>query len=262
MLAVFLDHPPIFVAGEIAFCLSLVLFIGALIAAIARRASEVSQLREAGDPNAPIVRKSLAETVYARPNVPRPATTMRPVVRPGTVVRPGSRSALRQGSANFLGARNDGRAVMSFLRLPWDAGFLTRDSGANVMRVSCLFHKGNDSYFSAFFRTSANLGSSLMRLTVLALAGATILVAPMLAVADDNGALTGAAGGAVTGAIVGGPVGAAVGGVAGAVVGGSATGQPRPVVVEPAQPCATRTTTTTNNNTGSSRTTQTTDCPD
>ena len=99
-----------------------------------------------------------------------------------------------------------------------------------------------------------------MRLTVLALAGVTILVAPTLAVADDNGALTGAAGGAVTGAIVGGPVGAAVGGVAGAVVGGTATGAP--VVVEPAQPCATRTTTTTNNNTGSSRTTQTTDCPD
>lgn len=101
-----------------------------------------------------------------------------------------------------------------------------------------------------------------MRLTVLALAGASILVAPTLAIADDNGALTGAAGGAVTGAIVGGPVGAAVGGVAGAVVGGAATGAPRPVVVEPAQPCATRTTTTTNNNTGSSRTTQTTDCPD
>jgi hypothetical protein len=50
--------------------------------------------------------------------------------------------------------------------------------------------------------------------------------------------------------------------VAGAVVGGAATGAPRPVVVEPVQPCATRTTTMTNNNTGSSRTTQTTDCPD
>ena len=101
-----------------------------------------------------------------------------------------------------------------------------------------------------------------MRLSVVALAGAAILAVSTIAYADDNGALTGAAGGAVTGAVVGGPVGAAVGGVAGAVVGGAATGAPRPVVVEPAQPCATRTTTTTNNNTGSSRTTQTTDCPD
>lgn len=100
-----------------------------------------------------------------------------------------------------------------------------------------------------------------MRLTFLALAGASIFAMPALAFADDNGALTGAAGGAVTGAIVGGPVGAAVGGAAGAVVGGAATRGPQPVVVEPA-PCASRTTTTTNNNTGSSRTTQTTDCPD
>jgi hypothetical protein len=101
-----------------------------------------------------------------------------------------------------------------------------------------------------------------MKFSVLALAATTILGACTIAAADDNGALTGAAGGAVTGAVVGGPVGAAVGGVAGAVVGGAATGAPRPVVVEPAQPCATRTTTKTNNNTGSSRTTQTTDCPD
>jgi len=101
-----------------------------------------------------------------------------------------------------------------------------------------------------------------MRLTVLALVGAAVLVAPTLAIADDNGALTGAAGGAVTGAIVGGPVGAAVGGAAGAVIGGAATGTPRPVVVEPGRPCATRATTTTNNNTGSSRTVQTTDCSD
>ena len=98
-----------------------------------------------------------------------------------------------------------------------------------------------------------------MRLSVFALAGAAILAVSTIASADDNGALTGAAGGAVTGAVVGGPVGAAVGGVAGAVVGGAATGGPRPVVVEPA-PCASRTTTTTNNNTGASRTTQTTDC--
>jgi len=98
-----------------------------------------------------------------------------------------------------------------------------------------------------------------MRLSVVALAGAAILAVSTIAFADDNGALTGAAGGAVTGAVVGGPIGAAVGGVAGAVVGGAATGSPRPVVVEP-EPCASRTTTTTNNNTGASLTTQTTDC--
>ena len=101
-----------------------------------------------------------------------------------------------------------------------------------------------------------------MRLTFRALACATIFAMPALAFADDNGALTGAAGGAITGAIVGGPVGAAVGGVAGAVAGGAATGPDQPVVVQPAQPCSTRTRTVTNNNTGASRTTQTTDCPD
>ena len=46
MLALFLNHPPMFVTGEIALCLSLALFVGALIAAIIRRASEISQLRE------------------------------------------------------------------------------------------------------------------------------------------------------------------------------------------------------------------------
>jgi hypothetical protein len=90
MLALFLNHPPMFVTGEIALCLSLALFVGALIAAIVRRASEISQLREAGHPNTTIVRQSLAEPIYARPNVPRPATATTPVVRS----RP--RSALRQ----------------------------------------------------------------------------------------------------------------------------------------------------------------------
>ena len=114
------------------------------------------------------------------------------------------------------------------------------------------------SHFGATVRFSdLSEWSVPMRLSVVALAGAAILALSTIASADDNGALTGAAGGAVTGAVVGGPVGAAVGGVAGAVVGGAATGAPRP-----AQPCATRTTTMTNNNTGSSRTTQTTDCPD
>jgi hypothetical protein len=41
MLALFLNHPPMFVAGEIALGLSLALFIGALIVAIGNRASEV-----------------------------------------------------------------------------------------------------------------------------------------------------------------------------------------------------------------------------
>jgi hypothetical protein len=104
-------------------------------------------------------------------------------------------------------------------------------------------------------------GSSGMKLSVLALAGVTFFAAGTMAIADDNGALTGAVGGAVTGAVVGGPVGAVVGGAAGAAIGGAATGSPRPVVVEPeGPPCATRTQTTTNNNTGASRTTQTTDC--
>jgi hypothetical protein len=77
MLALFLNHPPMFVTGEIALCLSLALFVGALIAAMVRKAFEISQLREAGHSNTTIVRQSLAETVYARPNVPRPATASR-----------------------------------------------------------------------------------------------------------------------------------------------------------------------------------------
>jgi hypothetical protein len=89
---------------------------------------------------------------------------------------------------------------------------------------------------------------------------------PTLAVADGDGALTGAAGGAVAGAVVGGPVGAAVGGVAGGVIGGAASGPaPGPVVVTPgpgAAPCGAQTTTTTNHNTGASVTRQTTNCPD
>jgi hypothetical protein len=94
MLALFLNHPPLFVAGEIALGLSLALFVGALIAATVRGASEISQLREARHPNPTIVRRSLAETAHA-PNVPRPALAMTPVVRS----RP--RSALRQGIADF-----------------------------------------------------------------------------------------------------------------------------------------------------------------
>ena len=42
MLALFLNHPPTFVAGEIALGLSLALFLGALITAIGGGASKMS----------------------------------------------------------------------------------------------------------------------------------------------------------------------------------------------------------------------------
>jgi outer membrane lipoprotein SlyB len=87
-----------------------------------------------------------------------------------------------------------------------------------------------------------------------------VVASPSLALADDQGAMTGAAGGAVAGAVVGGPVGAVVGGAAGAVMGGAATGPNRAVVVEPGAPCASRTTQTTDN-TGYSQKTTTTNCP-
>src|SRR5580692_4403471 len=97
MLALFLNHPPMFVTGEIALCLSLALFVGALIAAIVRRASEISQLREAGHPNTTIVRQSLAEPIYARPNVPRHATAFVEIAdsaNPMITVRHNERSPL------------------------------------------------------------------------------------------------------------------------------------------------------------------------
>jgi hypothetical protein len=47
MLALFLDHPPLFVAGEMALGLSLALFIRASIAAVTDRATVVPQSREA-----------------------------------------------------------------------------------------------------------------------------------------------------------------------------------------------------------------------
>ena len=93
MLAPFLNHPPLFVAGEIALGLSLALFVGALIAAVVRRAPGISQLREAGHPDETIVRPSLGEAAHDRPNA-RLALATRPVVRS----RPGS--PLRQESAN------------------------------------------------------------------------------------------------------------------------------------------------------------------
>jgi len=56
MLALFLNHPQLFVAGECALGLSLVLFAGALIAAIIRGVPGISQLREPGHPNPTMVR--------------------------------------------------------------------------------------------------------------------------------------------------------------------------------------------------------------
>jgi hypothetical protein len=101
----------------------------------------------------------------------------------------------------------------------------------------------------------------MIKVTVTALALA--FASPAICFADDQGAITGAAGGAVAGAVIGGPVGAVVGGVAGATVGGAATGPNRTVVVEPPPgpaPCASRTTHVTNNM-GDSKTTTVTNCP-
>jgi len=102
-----------------------------------------------------------------------------------------------------------------------------------------------------------------MRVMIIGFSTLAIAALPTIALADGDGAVTGAAGGAVAGAVVGGPVGAVVGGAAGAVVGGTASG-PRPVVVAPGPgvPCHTRTTTTQDNNTGASVTRQSTNCPD
>lgn len=66
-----------------------------------------------------------------------------------------------------------------------------------------------------------------MRRTIIGLSILAIAALPTVALADGDGAVTGAAGGAVAGAVVGGPVGAAVGGVAGGVIGGAASGPGR-----------------------------------
>jgi hypothetical protein len=103
-----------------------------------------------------------------------------------------------------------------------------------------------------------------MRGMVIGFSTLAIAALPTIALADGNGALTGAAGGAVAGAVVGGPIGAAVGGVAGGVIGGTASG-PGTVVVAPGPvqegPCNTRTTTRSDSD-GNSVTHQTTNCPD
>ena len=66
MLALFLDHPPIFVAGEIALALSLSVFVVTLVAAIADRASEVLQLRERSRSDPTIGRRPVPQAVPAR----------------------------------------------------------------------------------------------------------------------------------------------------------------------------------------------------
>jgi hypothetical protein len=58
-----------------------------------------------------------------------------------------------------------------------------------------------------------------MRGMIIGFSTLAIAALPTIALADGNGALTGAAGGAIAGAVVGGPVGAAVGGVSTALLG-------------------------------------------
>jgi hypothetical protein len=104
-----------------------------------------------------------------------------------------------------------------------------------------------------------------MRGVIIGFSTLAIAALATRALADGNGALTGAAGGAVAGAVVGGPIGAAVGGVAGGVIGGAASG-PGTVVVAPGpgsvpEGCNTRTTTR-SDNVGNSVIRQTTNCPD
>ena len=88
MLALFLNHPPLFVAGEIALGLSLALFIGTLIAAVIRGVPGISQLREPGHPNPTIVRPFVNEPVHGHANVSWAALATTPLVRS----RPGSAS--------------------------------------------------------------------------------------------------------------------------------------------------------------------------
>jgi len=80
MLALFLNHSPMFVAGEVALGLSLALFFGALMAALSEKASSVSRSSDAGHPDAIIVRRFADQMVHARSNVPGPVLVT-PVVR-------------------------------------------------------------------------------------------------------------------------------------------------------------------------------------
>ena len=104
-----------------------------------------------------------------------------------------------------------------------------------------------------------------MRGMIIGLSALALTTLPAVALADGNGAVTGAAGGAIAGAVVGGPVGAAVGGAAGGIIGGAASGprRPGPVVVGPppgpAAPCSSRSVTRTDSE-GNSVTHRETNC--
>jgi hypothetical protein len=79
MLALFLNHPPLFVV--IALSLSLVLFAVALIAAIIRGVPGISQLRQPGHPNQTIIRRSVDEAVQGHSDVSWVALATTPLVR-------------------------------------------------------------------------------------------------------------------------------------------------------------------------------------
>ena len=79
MLALFLNHSTMFVAGEITLGLSLVLFRAALIVAVWEQASLGGRSGQAGHPNATIVRRFADERVPAPSNIPRPVLATRPV---------------------------------------------------------------------------------------------------------------------------------------------------------------------------------------
>ena len=64
---------------------------------------------------------------------------------------------------------------------------------------------------------------SMSRLPIVLSATLLSFALAQIALADENGLVTGAVGGAVAGAVVGGPVGAVVGGVGGAAIGNSVT---------------------------------------
>ena len=94
MLALFLNHPPLFVAGEMALGLSLALFAGALIAAVIRGAPRIAQLREAGHPSATSVRRNRLPP-YERSG-PRSGNEAGGSIQTAIRVAPRKRQLLRQ----------------------------------------------------------------------------------------------------------------------------------------------------------------------
>lgn len=83
MLALFLSHSPIFVAGEITLGLSLALFFVALIAAVCEQARSGSRFRSFSHPNSTIVGRLADDRARAPLNVARPVLATRPLVRSG-----------------------------------------------------------------------------------------------------------------------------------------------------------------------------------